>query len=256
MKNSSRMRGLSGAGIAGVVVVIAVIGLAVAYFGSDVFRTKANAQLTQFTQWTPENIAADPLNYLNFCEEKAKAALKKCDASKIAIAQKKAQIEGMLKDAKDKSSIGTKALDELKVLYKDADEKSAFPITWRTASLDKDAAKRQIIKLAGQIKSKNDLSKKLDGAVTQLQTQSKKLAEAKDSAEDQLVKIATNREMLKVQQITDNLKNDLVAMKGALETSIVGIENAEPGSISLDDLAAQSETTVDDSEFLKIMDAK
>ena len=61
------------------VVIAAVVGGL--YMFSDVFRTKANTQLTQWTEWTPENIAADPVNYLNFAEEQAKATLTKLEAA-------------------------------------------------------------------------------------------------------------------------------------------------------------------------------
>ena len=252
----TRSRGASTAGIIAVIAVLAIVGFLAAYFGSDVFRTKTNESMKQFSQWTPENIAKDPINYLNFCEEQAKAALQKCKASEIAIAQKKAKIESMRDDAKNATNVGTKALDELKVLYKDADEKSAFPLKWRNTELDKDAAKRQIMKLATQIKTKSELLTKLETAIGQLRTQSNKLAEAKDNANDQLAKIDSSREMLKVQAITDELKTNLVAMKGAIETSVVGLANTESGTLSLDDLAAQTEATVDDTEFNKILEGK
>jgi Tfp pilus assembly protein PilE len=246
-------RGITTVGVLVVVVVLAIIGFAIAYYGSDVFRTKAKASVQQFAEWTPENIAKDPLNYLNFCEEQAKGALEKCKASEIAIAQKKAKIESMRDEAKNSIAIGTKALDELTTLYKDADAKAAFPIKWKSTELDKELAKRQIMKLAGQIKSRRELLTKLESAIEQLRIQSNKLAEAKDNAKDQLVKIDTNREMLKVHAITDELKSNLVAMKAAIETSVVGLASSDAGSLSLDDLAAQAETAVDEAEFNKIL---
>ncbi len=42
-------------------------------------------------------------------------------------------------------------------------------------------------------------------------------------------------------------------MKGAIEASVVGLASTDPGSLSLDDLAAQAETTVDEAEFNKIL---
>ncbi len=251
-----RFRGMSTAGIIGAIAVVAVIGFAIAYFGSDVFRTKANTTLTQFTQWTPENIAKDPINYLNFCEEQAKKSLEKCKAGQIAIAKKQGEIESMLKGAKDKSTLGAKALSELKTLYTSAEEGASFPIKWNNIEMDKEAAKRQIMKFARETKSATELSSKLGAAKDQLKTQANKLAEAKDEAHDQLAKISTNREMLKVQQITDDLKDNLVAMKSAIQSTVVDISSAEPGSLSLDDLARQSESVIDDSEFNKIMSDK
>jgi hypothetical protein len=249
-------RGVSTVGVIVIIVVLGAVGFAVAYFGSDVFRTKTDATLTQFTQWTPENIAKDPVNYLNFCEKQTKAAIDKCKASKIAIAQKKGKIDSMLKDASDKHSIGSKAIEELKVLYKQADEGNTFPLKWRTKDYTKDDARRQIMKLAGEIKTKGELKTKLESAITQLKTQEGKLANAEDDAKEQLAKIDANRELLKVQQITESLKENLVSMKGAIETSIVGIANTESTSLSLDDLAAGADATVSDADFNKILNEK
>jgi hypothetical protein len=246
----------SGVSIVGVVVgvfLVAVIAFAVMYFASDVFRTKANAKYKDFSQWTPENIAKDPVNYLNFCEEQTKTAIEKLKASEIAIAQKKGKIEEMRSDADQKITLGNKALDDLKVSYTAADKDNSFPLKWQNAELDKDAAKRQVLKLAGEIKSKTELLKRLDAAVLQLGAQANKVSEARDKAKDQLAKIDTDREMLKVQQITDELKDNLVAMKGAIETSVVGVASAETGSMSLEDLAVKSDTAVDEKEFNKIM---
>jgi hypothetical protein len=255
MRTQSRT-GVSTVGlVVGLVVLAAIVGGGL-YIYSDVFHTKANAAFDQFAHWTPENIAKDPVNYLNFCEEQTKAAVTKLKASEIAIAQKKASIQTMVDDAKTQVAGGKVALDELKAVYVKADADNKWPATWRTFTLEKDACKRQILKFAGEIKSKEDLLTKLDAAVAQLNVQSNKVQEARDKAGDQLAKITTNREMLKVQQITDDLKNNLVAMKGVIETSVVGVASGQTGAISLDDLAKQSQTTVDDSEFNKVMGTK
>lgn len=245
--------GMSAVGVIAVVAVIAAVVFGFMYFGSDVFRTKANVAYKDFAEWTPDNIAKDPVNYLNFCEQQTQGAILKLKGSEIAIAQKRTQIEGMLEDNKAKVDTGTKALAELKDAYKKAEPANSFPVTWAGTSLDKEQSKRQILKLAGEIKSKSNLIGKLGAAVDQLKVQSGKVQEARDKAQDQLTQIATSREMLKVQQITDELKNSLVAMKGVLQTSVLGVAASEPGTISLDDLAAKSATSVNEEEFAKIM---
>jgi len=247
--------GLSNIGIiVAVVIVIAAIGIGV-YFTSDVYRTKVNAAADQFAHWTPENIAKDPVNYLNFCETQTKAAVEKLKASEISVAQKLGSIEDKQKDAKEKIAIGTKALDGLKETYRKTDANS-WPITWNDQKLDQNDAKLQIVRLDHDIRNRTELVAKYDSAVTQLRAQQGKIAEARDKAKDQLAKIETNREMLKVQQITDDLKNNLVAMKGVIETSVVGAASSNTGAISLDDLAAKSASTVNDNEFNKIMGGK
>lgn len=248
-------RGLSTMGtVAAIVAGLAVLAIA-AYFISAPFRTNVNKAYSQFAEWTPENIAANPLGYLDFCEEQTKGALKKCESSKIAIAQKQAKLEQMETDTRDKLRIGGDAFKELKEAYSKAEADDKWPLAWSGKQLDKDAAKRQIVKLDGEIRGKTELAKKYKDAVAQLRTQLNKVEEAKDKAKEQLAKIDTNREMLKVQQITDDLKNNLVAMKGAIQTTI-GDLGTETGSLSLDDLAAQSEAKVDDSKFDEIMKKK
>jgi hypothetical protein len=255
MRTNSRT-GVSTVGLVVGLVVLAAIVFGGVYLYSDVFRTKANAAMDQFAHWTPENIAKDPVNYLNFCEEQTKAAVTKLKASEIAIAQKKASIQTMVDDAKSKVAGGKVALDELKAIYVKADADKKWPATWRTQTLEQEPCKRQILKFDREIRGKEDLLKKLDSAVAQLNVQSNQVQEARDKAGDQLAKITTSREMLKVQQITDDLKNNLVAMKGIIETSVVGVASGETGAISLDDLAKQSAATVDEGEFNKVMGGK
>lgn len=239
-------------GVVSLVVVVAVIG-AVMFFLSDPFRTKTKAAYRSFAEWTPENIAKDPLNYLNFCEEQTQAAILKLKAGEIAIGQKQGQVSAMLAENKNKVELGEKALTELKAAFRAAETGSKWPIAWRGMSLDQDQAKRQILKFAGEVKSKGELIRKLEAAVAQLKAQTGKVQETRDRANEQLSQIAASREMLKVQQITDDLKNNLVAMKTVIQSSVLGAVAAEPGTISLDDLAASSEASVDETEFSKIM---
>ena len=254
--NADRRGASKTAVIAGVVVVAAVV-FGVAYFASDVFKTKVDTAYTDFAKWTPENIAKDPVNYLNFCEAQTNKAVEKLKASDIAIKQKIAKLESLKQDAEAKVALGKKALGELKTAYVKANDANSFPVTWAGATLDQNACKRQIVRTAGEIKTKENLVQMYDQANKQLHVQADKVLEARDEAAKQLASIATNREMLKVRSITDDIKKQLVDMKGVLESSVVGVSaTTTGGSISLDDLAAQSATAVDDSKFDEIMKQK
>ncbi len=247
-------RGMSKVGLLIVILLGAGAVVAAVYFSSDVWRTKIDTAYADFSKWTPENIAKDPAGYLNFCEAQVKKSIDKLKASEIAIGQKKAKLEAMRDDAKKVIANGERGLDELKTAYRKADTDKAFPLSWQTAKLDQDAAKRQIMKLANEIKSRTDLLGKYESAISQLTVQANKVLEAKDRAKEQLAKIDTNREMIKVQQITDSLKDSLVAMRGAIENAVVGVVASDnTGSISLDDVSARKETVVDDKEFDKVM---
>lgn len=250
------MRARAGFGLVQVVVGVLLVALVVgaaAYFLSDVFRTKADVAYAGFAKWTPENIAKDPVNYLNFCEAQTQGAIIKLKASEIAIAQKRGQIEHMLAENRNKVTLGRQALAELKTLFRQADTNQAWTAAWRGVALDADQCKRQILKFAGEIKSKDALIVKLDAATQQLKAQVVKVQEARDRAGEQLAQITTSREMLKVQQITDELTQNLLSIRTVIETSVLGVAASEPGTISLDDLAATQATSVDESEFARIM---
>lgn len=251
----TKRRGLSTVGvIVAIVAALAVIGVAV-YFISDPWRTAMKEKFDQFAKWTPENIAKDPKGYLSFCEDKTNEAIQKCKASKIAISGQQGKLEQMRQETEGKLKIGEKALEDLKEQYRTAEADKKWPLTWQGKELDQEQTKRQILRLAGEIDSKNKLAKEYKAAADQLRVQLTKVDDAFDRANEQLSTIKVNREKLAVQQITDDLKNNLVAMGSAIQTTIVDV-NTQGGTLSLDDLASRSETAVDDSKFDEIMKKK
>jgi len=87
----------SSGGMRVIVIVLIILAAVIAglYFTSDVYRTRINAAANQYAHWTPENIAKDPENYLNFCEEEANKALLGLKASEISIAQNRGKLDAM-----------------------------------------------------------------------------------------------------------------------------------------------------------------
>ena len=56
-----------------------------------------------------------------------------------------------------------------------------------------------------------------------------------------------------MQQITDDLTDQLVSMRGVLQTTIASAAAESGGVVTLDQLAAAQASTVDDAEFEKIL---
>lgn len=247
-------RGAGSVGIiVGIVVVVLAIGV-VAYFASDVFRTKVDSSVEQATKWTPENIAKDPINYLNYCETETEKALEKLKASEISIAQKKASLANMRDTAKGKVNAGEKALNELRDAYKTAEAGDAFPFTWMGQEFSQDRAKKQIMDTHRQVESQRNVLGKTEQGIRQLEQQASKIVDQRANCEEQLTQIATNREILKVQEITDDLTEQLVSMQGVMQATVAVVSETDTGSISLDAIAAESASTVDDDEFLKVLE--
>ncbi len=236
----------------GIVLLVLVGAVVVVYFTSDVWRTRIDAAADQYAHWTPENIAKDPENYLNFCEAEANKALMSLKASEIAMSQNRASLENTLKEAKSKIGLGSKALDELKALYTSTEQAQTWPAKWQGRSLDGEAAKRQIISLHKQVTAEQTLQERVEQALRKIEVQVEKILEARADTQNQLTEIKTGREMLKVQKLTNDLTLRLASIKGSLQATI-GTVSETSGPISLDQLAEQSAGVVDDAEFSAIM---
>lgn len=250
-RNHSHSRGAASGLVIGVIVV-AVLALGGLYFFSDVFRTKADRTMKNLLDWTPENIAADPGGYLDFCEKKANDAMKSLKASKIAVMQNMESLKSKHSEAASTIGTGDKALGELKDLYAAAEKDDKWPVKWQTKEFDQAAAKKQIVALHSSIAGKKKLLDTLNTGVKKLELQQTQIKDAEYKCEEQLTKIATSREMLKVQAITDDIKKQLVDMKGVL-VGVVDTADDKTSLVSLENLAAESALNVDDKEFDKIM---
>lgn len=248
------MNGSSGFVKVIVIIVVAVAVVAgVLYFTSDVQRTKIDQAVSQYAHWTPENIAKDPENYLNFCEKEAEKALLNLKASEIAIAQNRGNLEGMKQSAKNKVAAGEKAIGELKELFTQAEKGGSWPVTWQGLARDKDWTKRQIVSLFRQIAAEKGLLTKTDEGLKRLDVQVTRVQEGRSQAQQQLAEIRTSREMLKIQKLTEDLTKRLVSIKEVLKVTLATASEST-GTISLDQLAAEQATTVDEGEFKSIMD--
>ncbi len=234
-------------------VVLAVAVLGGLYFFSDVFRTKVQATARDLSEWTPENIAADPVGYLDFCETETKKTQTKLEASRISVAQRRAQLVGMKEKHETTLTNGSKALEELKTAYRAAETAGQWPLSWAGRSLDQEKAKLQIVELHREVQSKKGLIEKVDNGLKSLDAQVSKLQQAKATCEKQLAEIQTSREMLKVEEITQDLTEQLIDMKGVLASTTALIVDEDTGPLGLEEAAETVASQVDDAEFAEIM---
>jgi chromosome segregation ATPase len=247
----SQRAGGATAAVIGVVALLVVV-LVGWYFISDTFRTKVDATADQMTKWTPENIAKDPVNYLNFCEQKTKQAIEDLKADRIAVEQNRAKLQSMRDTASNKVNVGRQALVQLVDTYKRTDSANVWPVAYEGSSRDKDWFKTNIVSLNKQVETQRTILTKVEAGLKKLDAQVVKIEKAQAEATTQLAEIGTNRELLKVQKLTDDLKDRLVSMKGALQ-GVVNTASETGATISLDQLAAESTPAADTAEFDKIL---
>jgi len=238
-----------------VILALVVVLGAVWYFTSDVGRTKMNAAADQYMHWTPENIAKDPINYLNFCEEETKNAVQQLKADEISVAQSQGKLQAMREDAANKVAVADKALPELKALWeKNNADATAWPVTWHGQSLDRDGFKRQMVSLFHEQQTQQNLLAKVDDGMAKLNAQTGKIADARAQAQEQLSEISANRELLKVQNLTNDLTDKLVAMKSALQATVATAKESNGSTVSLEQLTAESGAAApSDTDFDKMI---
>ena len=247
------MRGAANTNLIFGVLILAIGTFGVLYFASDVFRTKTDATIRDMTEWTPENIAADPVNYLNFAEKQTQSTLQKLKANEISVNQQMAKLKSMQSEHQETIELGDKALNEVKTLYRDASAKQSWPVKFREKELDETMTKRQILNLAGQIDGKKKVLKTIATGIKKLEAQRSKISDARNQCQQQLAQIQTNRSMLEVQSITDDLKKQLVEMKGVLVSTTAVASADSDDLVSLDQLADDSAGSVDEAKFDEIM---
>lgn len=252
MQHGLRQRGSAAVKVVAAVAAVVVIGVGVWYLTSDVFKTKVDAGFTQATKWTPENIAADPVNYLNYVEAETTKAQQSLKASRIAVAQNRSKLETMKGEAENKIKVGEKAVKDLLDSYKTAVASKSFPINWNGKTLEQEKAQQQALALNKEVTNQKTLLAKVDGGLKKLDAQEGKISEAEANAQSQLAEIKANRELLKVQALTDDLKDKLVSMQSAVAAT-VGAASDTSSVMSLDQLAAESATAVDNTAFEKLL---
>jgi len=182
VQSDGRTRAARGSAVVSVIigiVVLVVIGLGVAYFTSDVFRTRAQSAYEQWSDWTPENIAKLPEEYLNFCERETQQAMESLRVREIEVAQQQARLEQMKSDSNSSITTGTTALNELKDLYRSAETNNVWPANWRGNAYTQEQLKNQIVRLHNEVESKRKVLTTVDSGLRELEIQKQKIAQAK-----------------------------------------------------------------------------
>ena len=207
--------------------------------------------------WTPEAIQQHPEDYLTACERETKSALQKLQVSEISIAQQKTKLEDQRDELAEKLDFGAKDLEKLKAAYASVLAANAFPIQWEEYQLDKDQAETQIVKLDTEIKMYTQLLQRYRTGVSQLQLQNEKLYAARSQAQAQLTKIVVNRETLKINGITADLKEKMLEIKSINNLlELGGIETDKSKPAGLDDLSSHRRNGVDRAKLREIMKQK
>jgi len=170
----------------------------VLYYGSDVFRTKADATIDEWTKWTPQNIAKDPKNYLAFALAELDKIDGKLKAHRISLRTRLGETEGKLEVA----GVTVKANEAVLKRYKDAYASASrtYPVSFGGESLSEVAFQERAV----------EADRSLDQARETVAIQERLRDHYKtelDRTEAEMKKLTAKRQ--EVRQIQDRLEVDL-----------------------------------------------
>lgn len=232
-------------------VVIVILGAGLWYFLSDPFSTRVNEAYKQGTEWTAENIQANPVGYLTWALSEVDKTEDKLEAGIISLKTKKSQADRALsKNTADKTQYET-LLVEFKTAYKEAKPESKFPVSVRGVSLDEPALKKKIVESNDKIQNLTTL---VDAYSRNKQVIETKLAEI-EAKQSELVKLknklSTDLEIAKVNKSVDGLNDIGDTLNAITDTSNALVADSQ--DVSIEAMIKPVGDARVDEEFDKIM---
>lgn len=186
-------------------LILATLAGGVLYFQSDVFRTKANQVVDEWTKWTPENITKDPKGYLTFAIGELSAIGDQLKTHKRTLLERIDLAEQRVKKEALTAQASQTALDNLKSAYHGG--KEGFPVSYDARDYDEVQFQDLVVETDRLLETAKENTERLGLHITHLKGE---LART----ELEMKRLTEKRQF--VEQRLDHLKLDL-AVNGANE---------------------------------------
>ena len=235
-----------------IVLALLLVGIGVYYVVSVPFKARIDEAISQTTEWTAENIAERPEDYIRWAIRESESVLESTKAREVAIAQLEGTWQARAEQLADASRVGAEALDELKQLYRDAEASGNWEIEWRNRQVNSENdLKRQIIALHNEVEHNDALQEQYQEGVQRLSNMKEKVKDVRFKAQETIKNLQYALEETKLQEADATFDEDLVAINSTID--VLRSENTEIGTVDLDTLVKEEEATVDDAVFAEIM---
>lgn len=179
-------------------LILATLAGGVLYIQSDVFRTKADLMVDNWTKWTPENITRDPKGYLTFAVTELEKIQRTLDAHKIDLTVRADLTQQKLKGESLNLQASLQTLDRLKGVYR-ASAKT-FPVSVEGQSLTEDGFQERVVEVDRLVEMYKENTERLTRHVAHLKSEISR-------CEQESKKLTEKRQY--VQQRLDHVKLDL-----------------------------------------------
>lgn len=239
------------------IAVVLVVGLGALYKFSDVFRTKVDNQISQLTEWTPENIADDPVGYLDFCQAETQAAAEALAQQHIGLTQKRGELESRRDDSQQRITLGDQAVADLVALWRAAEASGEWPVEYSGNQFDREELQRQIMSFDSDLKRHEKIVEACDTGLRRIEDRLAVVEESRSEAADTLADIESNRSLLEINELTDGTTEQFASLRDDVALVMqVADTGGESNLLSLDDLVAQAEDDVREQEFAAILSSR
>lgn len=231
------------------IIVLVVLGLGVFYIVSDPFSTKVNTALTGATEWTPENIQKDPVNYLTWALGKTKSSVSQLKTSELSLTMKRNKTTQKSDALSAQIKDGGEKLSKAKKLYKSTE---TWPLQINGNDITQEQLKNKILEAHNSLENKKKLAKSHTKTNSIIK---RKLTEVKNrilEAEQMKDKIATDLEIAKTNKAVAGI-TDIGSELNAIIATSDALSGASTDDMSLDDLLGDGSNSQNDAAFDSIM---
>jgi hypothetical protein len=254
MQRLNNRRGSSVVGVIAAVVALILVAGGIWFLVSKPFHQQVKGALTQATQWTPENIKADPVGYLTYALEEVGRTEKKLQASELGLRTKKNAASRQLEKYTADKSDYEKLLADLKDAYSKASADNKWPTRFRNVEIDEKGMKRKIVECAGKIKNTGDLLETYSKSDKMLGDKLDEIESKMSDVEKLKSKLSTNIEMAKATESVEDIGSIGDQLNSIVDTSSALAKTADEANV--DQLIKPSGDAKVDDEFSKIMGKK
>lgn len=233
------------------IIVLVVVAAGALYFFSPMFKTRVDETVRQQTEWTNENIQADPVGYLTWAAAKCRKTETKLLSSELGLKTQRNELTRKMAEKQDELEKYSELLGEAKDVYRAAVEKSEWPAVLRSVSMDQVKLKQRIVEANDKVKALTDLIATYAGAEKKVTSQYAQLGEQLSDLKKMQTKLATDLEVAKVNKSVEGLGSINDQLSAIMDTANALADQQEVGGI--EDLVMPDATLRIDEEFDKIM---
>jgi len=229
-------------------IAVVVVGLGVFYVVSDPFSTSVDSAFEGATEWTSENIQANPVGYLSWAGKQVEKTENDLKTSELSLTTNINKAKRKMEKAEAEISTYQAFVDEAIAGYKKAKKEDSFPVMVRGQSLDEPTLKKMTVEASTKLKASKDLKGAFQKMLTTLD---KKLTEVKSKQTEVMkmkVKLESDLEIAKTNKTVDGIEG-IGDRLGAIMDTSQALAGATTDAPSLDSMLAPSGEQQVDTDF-------